>query len=295
MAVLDKRGAEWDNADAPAETPDDGPAEAADEPRTVSGAATGQNRSRSGRRGLPTALNAVSILLGIGLWWALAGLGLKLPTPPEVVGQAATLLGNGTLEQDILASLTRVLVGFALGTAAAIPIGFLMGWYGVVRALVEPWVQFFRTIPPLAIIPLAIVLMGIGEAPKIFVIFLAAFLACVISTFQGVVNVDRTLINAARVLGANDLTIFVRVVVPASTPFILVGMRVGLGSAWATLVAAELIAAQQGLGYRMQNAQLYYDLPTIFVGLISIGILGLVMDRILLLAERKLTGWQERR
>src|SRR5699024_3003680 len=100
------------------------------------------------------------------------------------------------------------------------------------------WVQFFRTIPPLAIIPLAIVLMGVGEEPKIFVIFLAAFLACVISTFQGVVQVDRTLINAARVLGAKDGTIFVRIVVPASTPFILVGMRVGLGAAWATVVAA---------------------------------------------------------
>lgn len=170
-----------------------------------------------------------------------------------------------------------------------------MGWYGVARGLMEPWIQFFRTVPPLAIIPLAVVVMGIDETPKIFVIFLAAFLACVISTFQGVVNVDRTLIDAARVLGAKDAVIFARVVVPASTPFILVGMRVGLGSAWATLVAAELIAAQQGLGYRMQNAQLYYDLPTIFVGLISIGILGLLMDRILLLAERKLTGWQERR
>lgn len=284
MAVLDKR----DTEPPMTKTPDD-------EPATVRDAATAQSRSRSGRRGLTMALNAVSILLGIALWWTLAALGLKLPTPPEVVERAVTLLGDGTLERDILASLTRVFVGFALGTAVAIPIGFLMGWYGVVRALVEPWVQFFRTIPPLAIIPLAIVLMGIGETPKIFVIFLAAFLACVISTFQGVVNVDRTLINAARVLGANDLTIFLRVVVPASTPFILVGMRVGLGSAWATLVAAELIAAQQGLGYRMQNAQLYYDLPTIFVGLISIGILGLVMDRILLLAERKLTGWQERR
>src|SRR5699024_9339286 len=130
------------------------------------------------------------------------------------------------------------------------------------------WVQFFRTIPPLAIIPLAIVLMGVGEEPKIFVIFLAAFLACVISTFQGVVHVDRTLINAARVLGAKDGTIFVRIVVPASTPFILVGMRVGLGAAWATVVAAELIAAQEGLGYRMQQAQIYYDLPTIFVGII---------------------------
>lgn len=286
MAVLDKRDTEPRTEEA--KTPDD-------EPATVTDTVTAQSRSRSGRRGLTMALNAVSILLGIALWWMLAALGLKLPTPPEVVERAVTLLGDGTLERDILASLTRVFVGFALGTAVAIPIGFLMGWYGVVRALVEPWVQFFRTIPPLAIIPLAIVLMGIGETPKIFVIFLAAFLACVISTFQGVVNVDRTLINAARVLGANDLTIFLRVVVPASTPFILVGMRVGLGSAWATLVAAELIAAQQGLGYRMQNAQLYYDLPTIFVGLISIGILGLVMDRILLLAERKLTGWQERR
>jgi NitT/TauT family transport system permease protein len=254
------------------------------------------SQTRRGRpRGLPLALNAVSIALGIGVWWALAALGVKVPQPIEVVSRARDLLADGTLENDILVSLGRVLAGFVLGTAAAIPIGFLMGWYGVVRGLVEPWIQFFRTIPPLAIIPLAIVLMGIDEAPKIFVIFLAAFLACVISTFQGVVSVDRTLINAARVLGTRDAGIFARVVVPASTPFILVGMRVGLGSAWATLVAAELIAAQQGLGYRMQNAQLYYDLPTIFVGLISIGILGLLMDRVLLVAERRLTGWQERR
>jgi NitT/TauT family transport system permease protein len=109
------------------------------------------------------------------------------------------------------------------------------------------------------------------------------------------VSVDRTLLNAARVLGAKDGTIFLRVVVPASTPFILVGMRVGLGSAWATLVAAELLAAQQGIGYRMQAAQIYYDLATIFVGIAVIGVLGLVMDRLLLLAEAKLTGWQERR
>ncbi|MCW7945166.1 ABC transporter permease [Streptomyces hygroscopicus] len=256
---------------------------------------TAPERQSAGRRKLPLILNAVSVLLGIAIWWVLATAGFKLPTPLEVVSRAGTLIGNGTLGEDAVASLTRVLIGFALGTAAAIPVGFLMGWYSVLRGLIEPWIQFFRTIPPLAIIPLAVVVMGIDETPKIFVIFLAAFLACVISTFQGVVNVDRTLINAARVLGAKDVTIFARVVVPASTPFILVGMRVGLGSAWATLVAAELIAAQQGLGYRMQNAQLYYDLPTIFVGLISIGILGLLMDRVLLLAERKLTGWQERR
>jgi NitT/TauT family transport system permease protein len=96
------------------------------------------------------------------------------------------------------------------------------------------------------------------------------------------------------VLGAKDLTIFLRVIIPASTPFILVGVRIGLGSAWATLVAAELIAAQTGLGYRMQQAQLYYDLATIFVSLITIGVLGLAMDRLLLAIERRLTVWQER-
>ena len=248
------------------------------------------------RRGIPrTVLNVISVILGIGLWWALSAAGFDIPTPPAVLKRGWELLADGTLETDIGASLLRVLSGFLLGVALAVPVGFLMGWYGTVRGLVEPWVQFFRTIPPLAIIPLAIVLMGIGETPKIFVIFLASFLACVIATFQGVVNVDKTLINAARVLGAKDGTIFARVVVPASTPFILVGMRVGLGSSWATLVAAELIAAQEGLGYRMQSAQLYYDLTTIFVALITIGILGLLMDRILLFAEKHLTSWQERR
>lgn len=295
MSVLDKRSADRRHP-RPEPSPGAGAADDAAGATKDGDAKSAARQTRSDRRrGLPLALNAVSVALGIAVWWALASAGFKLPTPPEVVDRAATLISDGTLADDALASLTRVLVGFALGTAVAVPVGFLMGWYGILRGLIEPWIQFFRTIPPLAIIPLAVVAMGIDETPKIFVIFLAAFLACVISTFQGVVNVDRTLINAARVLGAGDATIFARVVVPASTPFILVGMRVGLGSAWATLVAAELIAAQEGLGYRMQNAQLYYDLPTIFVGLVSIGILGLLMDRVLLLAERRLTRWQERR
>ncbi|MCQ4200542.1 ABC transporter permease [Streptomyces sp. NPDC060311] len=295
MSVLDKRRADRRHP-RPEPSPGAGAADDAAGATKDGDAKSAARQTRSDRRrGLPLALNAVSVALGIAVWWALASAGFKLPTPPEVVDRAATLISDGTLADDALASLTRVLVGFALGTAVAVPVGFLMGWYGILRGLIEPWIQFFRTIPPLAIIPLAVVAMGIDETPKIFVIFLAAFLACVISTFQGVVNVDRTLINAARVLGAGDATIFARVVVPASTPFILVGMRVGLGSAWATLVAAELIAAQEGLGYRMQNAQLYYDLPTIFVGLVSIGILGLLMDRVLLLAERRLTRWQERR
>ncbi|MEV0380426.1 ABC transporter permease [Nonomuraea sp. NPDC050643] len=251
----------------------------------------GPNRSRRA-----VALNLIAVVIGLVLWTLLATIGVQgLPGPLEVAAKAVELLSDGTLLLDAMASLRRVLLGFLLGTLLAIPIGFLMGWYATARGLLEPYVQFFRTIPPLAIIPLAIVLMGIGEVPKVFVIFLASFLSSVVATFQGVVDVDKTLINAARVLGASDRTIFLKVVVPASTPFILVGMRVGLGSAWGTLVAAELIAAQEGLGFRMQQAQLYYDLSTIFVGLIAIGVLGLLMDRLLLLAERRLTDWQERR
>ncbi|KAB2667476.1 ABC transporter permease [Brucella tritici] len=240
-------------------------------------------------------LNLLSFAVGIGCWHLLTATGaVVLPGPVDVLNRAMALLLNGQLVGDIFASLRRVLSGFVLGVALAIPVGFLMGWYRIARSLIEPWVQFFRMIPPLAVIPLAIVTLGIDESPKIFVIFLASFLSSVVATYQGVISVDRTLINAARVLGAKDATIFARVIVPASVPFILVGVRIGLGSAWATVVAAELIAAQSGLGYRMQQAQLYYDLPTIFVSLVTIGILGLFMDRLLQAADRRLTQWQER-
>jgi NitT/TauT family transport system permease protein len=243
------------------------------------------SRVRSGNRFSLGTLNIVAIMLGLLIWAAVTSNGLVgLPGPWEVLTRAVSMLASGQLINDIGASLARVLSGFILGAVLAIPVGFLMGWYPVARGLIEPYVQFFRMIPPLAIIPLAIVTMGIGELPKIFVIFLASFLSSVVAVYGGVISVDKTLIN----------TIFLRVIIPASLPFIMVGLRIGLGSSWATVVAAELIAAQSGLGFRMQQAQLYYELPTIFVSLITIGILGLAMDRVIIAAERRLTSWQER-
>lgn len=251
---------------------------------------------RRGPRIPGPVLNLLALAAGLGLWALLAALDVQgLPGPLSVARKGGDLAADGTLAEDAVASLRRVILGFALGTLAAVPVGFLMGWYPVARGLLEPYVQFFRTIPPLALLPLVIVVFGIGEVPKVFVIFLASFLSSVVAAFQGVISVDRTLLDAARVLGARDRQIFLRVVVPASAPFLMVGMRIGLGAAWSTLVAAELLAAQAGFGYRMQHAQLYYDLPTIFVGLISIGVLGLLMDRLLLIAERRVTRWQERR
>lgn len=263
------------------------PAEAKAERRRPAG------RRLSARR---VALGVLSALIGLAAWTALWRAGLNgFPSPLAVLQRGGDMARSGILFSDAWASLKRVLIGFALGSLLAIPCGFVLGWYPTIRTIFDPYLQFFRMVPPLAIIPLTIVLMGIGETPKIFIIFLAAFLSAVVATLQGVLSVDRTLINAARVLGAKDFTVFLRVVVPASTPFILVGMRIGLGASWATVVAAELIAAQGGLGYRMQQAQQFYDLPTIFVDLLAIGFIGLAMDRLILLTERRLTRWQERR
>lgn len=265
---------------------------------TVASTAAKEGRNTKRKTGASKAniLSIVSVVGGILLWWLLSLIpGTLLPGPQLVVVRFGQLIADGTWFSDLAASLQRVLLGFFIGAGLAIPLGFAMGWYWQVRAVIEPWTQFFRTIPPLAIIPVAIILMGIGEVPKVFVITLASFLVAIIATFQGVLNVDKTLINAGRVLGASDMVIFRRIAVPASTPFIMVGLRQALGSAWATLVAAELIAADGGLGYRMQSAQVYNDLPTIFVSLVTIGVFGLFMDRALLWCDTKLTSWQERR
>lgn len=239
----------------------------------------------------------ISVVVGIAVWWLLAVLtGEKslLPTPPQVVGALIKNAGNGRLFVNLGYSMFRVLVGFGIAFIMAVPLGFLMGWYAPVRGLVEPWIQFFRTIPPIALIPLVILAFGIGEQAKIFVIWVASFLTIVIAVFQGVKNVDLTLVKAARVLGANDWAIFADVVVPASFPYILVGVRLGLASAWSTLVASELIGAQHGLGYMIQEASIFFEIPTVMLGIVVIGVIGFAMDRGVLYLERELTSWQEK-
>lgn len=240
-------------------------------------------------------LNIASAGLALALWFLVGLLGIRgIPSPLEVFAAGLKSIDNNVLISDALASVRRVTMGLVLGVACAIPVAFVMGWYRAARALMEPWLQFLRTVPPIALIPLVIVLFGIGEVPKVMIIFFAAFMTSVISIYQGVVDTDRTLINAARVLGARDRDVFLRVVVPASMPFVFVGVRIALAASWSTLVASELVAAQQGLGYRMQIAGIYFDLPTIYLNIIIIGLFGFMMDRLLLLSENRLIGWQER-
>jgi NitT/TauT family transport system permease protein len=239
----------------------------------------------------------LSAAAAIALWElvSLAGVGSGLlPGPAPVASELWHDLSNGTLIGQAGASLRRIVIGFALGIVVAIPTGFIMGWYRWAAGLFEPWVQFLRAIPPLALIPLVIVVIGIGENAKIFLIFLAAYLGMVIAVCEGVRNLDRTLVSAARVLGAGDRAIFMRVVVPATLPYLFVGLRVGLGNAWATVVAAEIVNANSGLGQMMENASNNVQMTTVMVGLITIGFLALIMDRTIVYVGRYLTRWQDR-
>ena len=153
--------------------------------RAEAPAASASSRQRPGRRQL--MLNVAAVCGGVALWGAAVSFGrLGLPSPAQVLARAIDLMRSGQLFADLLSSLSRVPAGFALGAALTIPVGFLMGWYSTARGLIEPFMQFFGMIPPLAVIPLAIVTMGVGETPKVFVIFLADFLSSVIATFQGV-------------------------------------------------------------------------------------------------------------
>lgn len=239
---------------------------------------------------------ALSVIAAFLLWIIIAATesgGVIFAEPWEVLAKLAAKVTDGTLWPHIYISLFRVIVGFLCGFVASIPIAFLMGWYMPFRNLVAPWIQFVRNIPPLAYIPLIIAGAGVGEKAKIIVIFIASFLVLVVTIYQGVCNVDVTLIKAARVLGATDRDIFLKVVIPASTPFILVGARLGLSASLTTLVAAELTGASKGLGMMIQKAQGYYDMATVLLGILIIGIIGLVFEQIVKFLERKLTGWQE--
>ena len=204
-----------------------------------------------------------------------------------------TMAQDGTIWVHIGYSLFRVLAGFALGLIAAIPIAFLMGWYKIAQYLLEPVVQFIRTIPPIAYIPLVIVALGVDESSKVMVIFIATFLVMVITIYQGVKNVDSTLVKAARVLGARDKDIFFHVVVPASFPFVLTAIRLGLSAGLTTLIASELTGASKGLGTMIQEASMYFRMDVVIMGIVVIGIIGLLLNKIVHALERWLTGWQE--
>jgi NitT/TauT family transport system permease protein len=231
------------------------------------------------------------------LWYAIHYSGLVnpalVPTPHAVAASFWELAGQ-RLPRDMWMSTQRVFLGVVLGIVLAVPVGFVLGWYREVRRFIDPLINFFRALPPIALIPLVIVYFGIEETAKVVILFYASFFAGVIVMYEGIAQISPIYVRVARTLGANDLEIFQRVIVPLTVPHMLTALRVALGVAWATLVASELIAAQQGLGSLIQNAAAFFQLEIIYVGIICIGFIALAMDVALRAAARRLVAWQER-
>ena len=236
-------------------------------------------------------------LLLVALWYGVRLSGLVppalVPAPHQVADRFVELLG-GRLPMDILMSTQRVFIGVILGTLLAVPVGFVLGWYPGVRRFMDPVINFFRALPPIALIPLVIVYFGIGESAKIVILFYASFFAGVIVMYEGIAQISPIYVRVARTLGARDYEIFAKVIVPMTVPHLLTAVRVALGVAWATLVASELIAAQQGLGAMIQDASAFFQLDIIYVGIICIGFIALAMDLLLRALTRRLVAWQDR-
>jgi len=194
---------------------------------------------------------------------------------------------SGELPHDAVASLIRVAGGFALGAALALPLGLLMGASRIVHELMNPIVQILRPIPPIAYIPLAILWFGLGNPPAFFLISLGAFFPVLMNTIAGVRSVDAIYLRAARNLGAAQTTLFWRIMVPAAMPYILAGLRIGIGVAFIVVIVAEMIAVNSGLGYRILEAREYFWSDKVIAGMISIGIAGLGIDAFM----NRLNSW----
>ena len=241
----------------------------------------------------------VGVVCVIAIWWLYAYIAVDvmggkswLSSPPEVVSKFIEMASNGRLWQHLWYSVQRVLVGFLIACITSIPVAFLMAWYKPVRAFLDPFVQFLRCIPPLAYVPIVVAAFAGGEGAKYFIIWLAVFLTMTVTIYQGVRNVDLTLVKAAYTFGAKDRNLFLGVIVPSAFPFILTAMRLGVGAAMTTLVAAEMSGTQFGLGFFINNQGNNLRLDYCIMGIIVLGLFGILLDKILLVIEKRLTRWK---
>jgi ABC-type nitrate/sulfonate/bicarbonate transport system permease component len=225
---------------------------------------------------------AASIVGMIVLWQVVATTFFKpqfFPSPPQVLAAAQEMVASGELFEHISISMQRILTGFLIGSAVAAPMGLLMGSVPFVRAIFDPYAQFFRFVPSLAWLTPVVLWFGIGEISKVLIIVYTTVFIVLINTMVGVSHIAPNKLRAAACLGATPLKAFLHVTLPATLPFILTGMRLAMGNSFATVVAAEMIAADSGLGYLIFNSRLWMATDKIFVGIVCLGALGLVTDR----------------
>ncbi|HXH11501.1 MAG TPA: ABC transporter permease [Alphaproteobacteria bacterium] len=251
---------------------------------------------------LAFALKAASIL-GFLLVWTLASMVVSvsglfnpifLPSPWTVFGKMWQMAWARQLEVHIAATMQRVVVGFGLAAVLAVTLGLLAGRWSWLRHGLEPLVEVFRPIPPLAMLPLFIVWVGIGEASKVAFITYATFFPMFLTTIHGVLHVDPILLRAAASLGANQAQLFFRVILPAAFPEILTGLRLGVALAFFVIVISEFIGAEHGLGFLINDGRNFFLVPQMLGAAVVLGLLGYACNEILRLVEQRLLRWQQR-
>jgi NitT/TauT family transport system permease protein len=205
---------------------------------------------------------------------------ILFPSPAAVVTELIKMIEDGSLIENIWASLKRILAGFFIGSVVAIPIGLTMGSFGLARKFIEPWTEFLRFIPGTAMITTAVIWFGIGEVSKIFLIAYATIFIVILNTAAGVSSISVSKIRAARALGASSGQLFFLVTLPATVPFILTGMRLAMANSFLTIVAAEMVAANDGIGVMIWDGRMFMLINQIFAALITLGVLGFSADRL---------------
>jgi NitT/TauT family transport system permease protein len=237
-------------------------------------------------------LGSVGVALVLLLPWHLAvTLGARavvLPSIAAVVDRFQALIQSHVLGQATLVSLARVNAGFALAVATAVPLGLLLGRYRRLLVATETLIESFRFVVPFAWIPIAILWFGTSEAGKLFIIWYAGFFIVLLQTIAGVRGVDPDLVKAARTLGASEFTIFRKVIMPASLPAIITGLKIGFATSWISLLAAEMVASRAGLGYLVMDAREFLQTDTVIAGMAVIGAIGALYSGLFTLVQHRL-------
>ncbi len=235
-------------------------------------------------------LPIIVLVLIVALWWALSALQVypesAFPSPQLVFKGFGEEIKAGRLFDDLIASLFRVLTGFALAVALGIPLGLVLGQRARARAALLPTVNFFRNLSPLAWIPFAILWFGIGDKPAIFLIFMASFFPMVLATIAAVASIPAVYFRVAQNYGYRGAELLTQVTLPAIVPQVITSLRITAGLAWVVVVAAEMIAGQDGLGFAIWDSRNGLRIDLLVVNMIVIGIIGVVIDRLLLLLTR---------
>ncbi len=248
-----------------------------------------------------TLISIVTLLSLVAVWWLVTAQHwidpLFLPSPVAVLQRFTDLFSAGYMGIDlwkhIFASLGRIGVALFFAVLTALPVGIAIGRSQWVRGILDPLIEFYRPIPPLAYLPLIVIWCGIGELSKVLLIYLAIFAPIVIATATGVRSADQTKIRAAQSLGASQKQIIQHVILPSALPSILTGIRIGLGVGWSTLVAAELVGASEGLGFMVQSASQLLATDVVLVGILIIAVIAFALEISLRRLQKRLVPWDQ--